>query len=694
MIAAAAALAITVCAQCAHADLQATLVSAAPHATITVAGGTQHGPFFVRKPVTLVGVGGAVLDGGGSGTVVNIASPDVSISGFTIRNGGASLTALDAGVGVNAAEVVVKNNRIEESTFGIVVGPSSGVRLDGNSIAVRTAGIGSPSLRGDGIRAYRSPGISIEDNVVSGVRDVVVLYSDGAQIVGNRFSNSRYCLHDMYSDHTRVSRNTFSGCEIGSNYMYASHAVIDHDLFAHDRGATGYGVGLESMDDVAVVDDAFVDDRVGVMLNESPSTPGATVKISGDVFAYDGAGVAAMPVTTGAIVSGNTFVDNLEQVAVLGSGTLSGIRWDDAGRGNYWSDYAGYDADGDRIGDVAYAPAGAYAMLADENPDLSIFAYSPAQAALDFATRALPAFAPAPRLVDEHPLMEPVEPTDLPRLASDGRARTGFWLASLLAFGSIAGLFAMLAIPARDVLKPNGTSAPAVAPVPSRADKVIVARTVGKRYGRRWAVRDATFEITPGESVALWGPNGAGKTTLLRCFLGLISFEGDLEIFGRRPSLGNPAARTRIGYVPQRLPQFEMTVGELASLVAGLKAVSRGEVDEMLARFGLTAERKRPVAILSGGMQQRLALGLALLGSPALLLLDEPAASLDRKTRLDLVQRLARERERGVTLVFSSHAADDVELLATRVIVLGEGSVVADMASSSFNSALQRGDLP
>jgi ABC-type multidrug transport system ATPase subunit len=137
-----------------------------------------------------------------------------------------------------------------------------------------------------------------------------------------------------------------------------------------------------------------------------------------------------------------------------------------------------------------------------------------------------------------------------------------------------------------------------------------------------------------------------------------------------------------------------MTVGELASLVAGLKAVGRREVDDMLERFGLVTERKRLVSVLSGGMQQRLALGLALLGSPALLLLDEPAASLDRKTRLELVQRLARERGRGVTLVFSSHAADDVELLSTRVIVLGEGKVVADMTSAAFMTALRNGDLP
>ena len=209
-----------------------------------------------------------------------------------------------------------------------------------------------------------------------------------------------------------------------------------------------------------------------------------------------------------------------------------------------------------------------------------------------------------------------------------------------------------------------------------------------KRYGSLLALNDVAFAVQPRESVALWGPNGAGKTTVLRCLLGLARCSGEVRIGDLDPSRHGQQARARIGYVPQDLSLSPMTVSEVTSYVARVKRAAPEEGAERLLQLGLAAHDTKPVAALSGGMKQRLALALALIGSPAVLLLDEPTANLDARGRADLLHLLKRLKGEGMTLVFSSHRPEDILALADRVLLLESGRLIGEKTPAAFMRAL------
>ncbi|MCC6315550.1 MAG: ABC transporter ATP-binding protein [Thermomicrobiales bacterium] len=217
---------------------------------------------------------------------------------------------------------------------------------------------------------------------------------------------------------------------------------------------------------------------------------------------------------------------------------------------------------------------------------------------------------------------------------------------------------------------------------------VVAARDLSKHYGRVAALDTIAFTIAPGEAVALWGPNGAGKTTILRCLLGLARYQGEIRVDGLDPVTDGRAVRARIGYVPQELPVSPMTVGELTAFIARLKRVPTAAAWEKLELLGVAEHHHKAVSALSGGQRQRLSLGLALIGEPPVLLLDEPTANLDAQARAELLILLLRLRATGVTLVFSSHRPEDVLALANRVLRLETGTLLGSATPLEFQREL------
>ncbi|RKY16309.1 MAG: ABC transporter ATP-binding protein [Planctomycetota bacterium] len=195
--------------------------------------------------------------------------------------------------------------------------------------------------------------------------------------------------------------------------------------------------------------------------------------------------------------------------------------------------------------------------------------------------------------------------------------------------------------------------------------------------GGRSVLQNLDLDLRKGESSALVGPNGAGKTTVLRCLVGLLRYEGSISVDGidiRRDPIG---AKRLLGYMPQ-VPAFcEETARGALTFVARLRGVSLHEVPEWLEVVGLSDHAHRRVDAFSMGMKQRLSLAAALLGSPPVLVLDEPTASLDLRGQRQLVQLLGELAEDGRTLLLSSHRSEEIAALASRIVVLDEGRVVA-----------------
>lgn len=211
-------------------------------------------------------------------------------------------------------------------------------------------------------------------------------------------------------------------------------------------------------------------------------------------------------------------------------------------------------------------------------------------------------------------------------------------------------------------------------PEPLPAEPGARVRGVVKRFGRRLVLDhlDATFPA--GRITGLVGPNGAGKTTLLKLLLGLVRADaGSLEILGH-PLDGTPGYRARIGYMAQS-PRFaeHLTGRELVALVRDLRGAT-GPVDEtLLDWFAGTPALDQRVAVLSGGTRQKLNAALAFLFRPQVLILDEPTAGLDPVASRRLKDQILAARDRGVTVILSSHLAGELEELADHLVFVLDG---------------------
>lgn len=214
---------------------------------------------------------------------------------------------------------------------------------------------------------------------------------------------------------------------------------------------------------------------------------------------------------------------------------------------------------------------------------------------------------------------------------------------------------------------------------PSRSFQEVLAAAhgVSKAYGATNALDGVDFTVTAGETVGLLGPNGAGKSTLLNLLSGLRQPDsGRVELFGQDPR--NPLARQALGTTPQATSvPATLRVRETVDFV-GSHYASPVPTAELLDGFGLGAASNKQCGGLSGGQQRRLLVALALVGRPRLVILDEPTTGLDVEARENLWERLADYRAGGGTLLITSHYLDEIQTLASRVVVINGGSVVAD----------------
>jgi Cu-processing system ATP-binding protein len=205
-------------------------------------------------------------------------------------------------------------------------------------------------------------------------------------------------------------------------------------------------------------------------------------------------------------------------------------------------------------------------------------------------------------------------------------------------------------------------------------------RNVVKRFGKVEAVRDVSFSLPEGETVALVGHNGAGKTTLMKLMLGLIRpTGGSIAVLGDDPAAGQFEARRRLGYLPENVSfNAALTGSETLAFYARLKREPGKSVAPLLDRVGLTHAANRRVGTYSKGMRQRLGLAQALLGDPRVLLLDEPTTGLDPALRQSFYEIVEELRGRGATVLLSSHALTELEERAGRVVIMNRGVKVAD----------------
>ncbi|MEP0846339.1 MAG: nitrous oxide reductase family maturation protein NosD [Phycisphaerae bacterium] len=661
-------------AQAARSPLSERIAAAPAGSTLRVPAGTYVGLTLIDKPLALVADGAVTLDGGGDGDVVRITAPDVTLRGVRIVGSGASLDRQNAGVLVAAPRARIEDNTLDDVLLGIVLSNAPQTVICGNRIHGKPLDLGR---RGDGIRVWSSPQARIERNVIRGVRDVVVWYSQGVELLDNTVTDSRYGTHFMYAGDSVLEGNRLAGNSVGAFLMYSRNVALRHNVLERNRGPSGYGLGLKDVDGLVVEENHVLSNRVGVYIDSSPSRADIIHHFQRNTFAYNDVALAALPAVQHNEFRDNTFLENIEQVAILGSGELRNNRFTVDGRGNYWSDYAGFDADGDGVGDAPYRALSLFESLMDREPRMRLFIYSPAQQAIDLAARAFPIMQPAPKITDDAPLMRPVV-VRLNAAVATGGVAAGRLGATLLLLALLVGAGAHVRTAGRRSRRPGSTSR-----TPNMTEHTSAALVqvcgLSKRFGRTTVVHRLDLSVQRGTAVALWGENGAGKTTILKCMLGLHRYQGEIRIGGLDARRDGKATRRLLGYVSQELSLYDdLTARETLRLFAALKRVPAARGAEVLAQVGLAEHVGKRVGELSGGMKQRLALAVALLADPPLLLLDEPTSNLDAAARRQFLELLVGLRRAGKTIVFTTHRVEEAVRLADRVIVLKAGRVERD----------------
>ena len=647
--------------------LAEVLGQAAAGDRILVDGGRHRGPLAIDRAVALEGRNWPLIEGTGKGNVITVRAPDTTISGFVIRGSGSSLDEENSGLTLDESPGgSIIGNRFEDVLFGIYLRKSPRSRIAGNTISSKKLDL---PRRGDAVRVWYSDDVVIEDNQVRDGRDVVLWYSERLTVRRNTVTGGRYGLHFMYCDDAHIEENLLLDNSVGAFLMYSRRLELERNTISGNHGPSGFGVGLKDMDDARVTGNRFIGNRIGAFLDNSPRETASRIELSGNLLAGNDIGVSILPNVKRGSFLGNSFVENQQQIEIAGSGADAAANlW----RGNFWSTYVGYDGDGDGTGDVPFQADRLFEDLADRRPALRLFLYSPAKEALEVAARTLPLIRPRPKVVDERPSMAASEPRGCPPLV----VRAGLGFRGLgLSLVLLAAL--LLAAPAAAVRVGRAREGAFRAAGPREG--IVTAREVGKRFADTVALDAVGFEIAAGESVAIWGPNGAGKTTLLRVLLGVLPFEGEVRVAGADPRRNGRTARAAIGFVPQEIAlQRDLGVGETLELFARLRRAPAARIDVVLERLGLEREVGKRVGDLSGGQRQRLALALALLSQPPILLLDEPTANLDARARADFIALLGDLKQGGLTLIFSSHRPQEVLSLAGRVLCLDDGRLVAD----------------
>jgi nitrous oxidase accessory protein len=371
-------------------ELAAAVAHARPGDTLRLAAGVHAGPLTVTMPLKLVGDPGAVIDGGGRGTALTLAANGIVVSGLTIRGSGADLAHDEAAVLLREVEdVTVEDCHVDARAFGIYLQAGGRHRIVRNEIR------GDASLpiarRGNGIHLWYSEANEIADNRVADVRDGIYLsFAHRNVIHGNRGTALRYGIHYMYSERNVLERNRFAGCTGGIALMFSLENHIAGNVATDNRD---FGILCLQLERSTLTANRVARNGRGLFVENSARNRFTANRLEGN-----GVGAFLTAGSEGNVFTANRFDGNLVQVFEDHGGENV---WSEQGRGNAWSDYAGFDWNGDGVGELPYRLQTPASALLARRPLARWFLLSPVLALLDWwetqMLRVDPAsFDPAP----------------------------------------------------------------------------------------------------------------------------------------------------------------------------------------------------------------------------------------------------------------------------------------------------------
>jgi nitrous oxidase accessory protein len=381
-------------------SLAAALARAQPGDRLLLGPGRHFGPVLINVPgIVLEGEPGAVIDGGGSGNSVHVAAADVTLRRLVVRGSGRILIDKNSGIFLDRE---ADRARVEECDL---VDNLIGVYLDGPHDALvrhnRITGLHLPhrSERGPAISLWNTPGSRIEDNDIRSGRDGVFAVGSLRNVVArNRFHDLRFAVHFMYTNDSEVADNVSAGNDVGYVLMYSDRLAVDGNASAHDRD---HGFVFNYANSSRVEDNAVRDSEKCVFIYNANKN-----LFRNNWFEDCRIGIHFTAGSERNSITANAFVANRTQVMYVGTRVLD---WSVDGRGNYWSDNAAFDLNGDGIADTAYRPNDVVDQVVWRAPAAKLLLNSPAVQVLHWAQAAFPAIHPG-GVFDSAPLMRPPRP--------------------------------------------------------------------------------------------------------------------------------------------------------------------------------------------------------------------------------------------------------------------------------------------
>jgi len=412
----------------AHASIQSDIDAARAHDVVRIPSGTYTGNLVLNKPLILEGVGRPVIRGMGQGSVITITAPGCTVRGFIIEHSGGMLVDEDSGVLLKSDGNRIESNELRDILFGVYFYSSSHNRVIANIIHGREAL--ESGERGAGIHIYDAIDNTIEDNTITFARDGMYLQNaSNSAIRRNRVSEVRYGLHYMYSNDNVFEDNAFSNNIAGAAIMYSHDIQFRRNVFMHNRGFSSFGILFQDSERCTSRHNLIVDNAVGIFAEAlRNSTFSENLIGENDIAIEMFSSVDANEFTR------NNFIGNLSPIKLIGKSTTT--RWS----GNYWSEYSGYDLDGDGIGDVPFKIQNLFEHLESNYPRLRIYFDSPSAQVLAMAEQSFPILEAA-REFDPHPLMRPVAiPVKTPGVERH-KLRWSALMAALLLLASLVIVF-------------------------------------------------------------------------------------------------------------------------------------------------------------------------------------------------------------------------------------------------------------
>lgn len=379
------------------ADLRAAVAEAEPGDRLVLPPGVHAGPLQIDKPLTLTGQEGAVIEGSGSGSVITVTAPDVRIERLTIRGSGKDVPAMDSGVLATrtAARLAVVDNFFDRNLFGVYLHGAADSSVENNVIRGRRDV--RLSEAGNGVSIWNAPGAQVIGNDIRQVRDGIFVNTSKRNVFkGNNFAELRFAIHYMYTHDSAVIGNRSKGNHVAWAIMYSDNLEIRGNVSVNDRD---HGLMLNYTNRSNVTGNLVEGggEKCLFIYNAHRN------RIEGNRFENCPIGIHFTAGSEGNRVTGNAFIGNRTQVKYVGTRL---VEWTFDGRGNYWSDNAAFDLDGDGIADRPYRPNDMMDDILWRYPQAKALLNSPAVTLLRFAQGRFPALYPG-GVVDKAPLMSP-----------------------------------------------------------------------------------------------------------------------------------------------------------------------------------------------------------------------------------------------------------------------------------------------